>query len=109
MTTIQRGLIKPPVHALSALTVVLFDWLVLALNVVTAMDAYWPVSIGTALLAALVIFFIEHKFAHENTRHALLAAACAPPLIVLPFPLAGSVVGLALLLWALFSWFSRRG
>jgi putative effector of murein hydrolase LrgA (UPF0299 family) len=80
----------------------------MGLNILTAMDAYWPVSIGTALLASLAIFFIEHRLAQASQRSALIKAAAAVPLIALPFPLAGSVVGLLLLAWALVSWFARR-
>lgn len=107
-TTIQRGTVQPPVHALSALALAFGDWLAMGFNIVTAMDAYWPVSVGSALLAALAIFFIERQRAQGSQRAALIKAACAVPLIVLPFPLAGSVVGLAFLVWALVSWLMHR-
>ena len=108
MATLQRGMAHAPVHMLSALTLALGDWLAMGLNILSSKDAYWPVSIGSALLASLTIFFIERRLAQASARAALLKAAAAVPLIVLPFPLAGSVVALALLAWSLVSWFVRR-
>lgn len=97
-----------PVHPLSALALVLGDWLALALNVLTLMDAYWPLSIAAALLASLAIFLCERRLGHASQRFALILAASAVPLIVLPFPFAGSVVGASLLAWTAVSWLVQR-
>ena len=57
MTTMQSGTTQLPVYPLSALCLVLGDWLATALNILTAMDAYWAISIaavGEDLKALLV-------------------------------------------------------
>jgi hypothetical protein len=108
MTTMQSGTTQLPVHPLSALSLVLADWLALGLNIVTAMDAYWPISIAAAVLASLAIYCSERMLGQVSQRLALIIAASAGPLIVLPFPLAGSVVGVTLLAWAAIGWLVHR-
>lgn len=108
MTTLQRIITHPPVHPFSALALILGDWLATGLNIVTFMDAYWPVALASAICAAIAIFFVERLLAGTEQRVALLKAAVAVPLIILPFPFAGSVVGVALLIWALVSWLVPR-
>jgi hypothetical protein len=44
---------------------------------------------------------VEQKLGQASARVALIKAGCAPPLIVLPFPFAGTIVALALLAWVL--------
>jgi len=100
MNSLQRNMAKPPVHPLGALALVTADWLATGGNFLTGMDAYWPVSVGAALAAALAIFFVERHYSAASQRAAMIKAGCALPLIVAPLPFLGSVVGLALLLWA---------
>jgi hypothetical protein len=108
MSTMQSGTTRFPVHPLSALALVLGDWLALCLNILSAMEAYWPISIAAASLASLAIYFSERQLGQASQRAGLVKAACAVPLVVLPFPIAGSVVGLALLAWDLVSWLVQR-
>jgi hypothetical protein len=109
MNTLQRGIANPPVHPFSALALVLADWAATGLNILTGMDAYWPVSIGAALAAALATFFVERRFSNASQRAMMFKAGAAIPLIVFPLPLLGTTVGAAMLLWALVSWLVGRG
>ena len=106
--TIQRRVANPPVHPLGALALVLADWLATGLNLLTAMDAYLPVSLGAGLAAATAVFFVERNRSHAGHRNAAFKATCAMALVVVPLPLLGSAVGLALLVWALASWLMQR-
>lgn len=99
MITAQARATKARVHPLSALALALADWLVTGLNIATSMDAYWPVALGSGLFGALAIVWIERTLDEASSRAAAIKGACALALIALPFPLAGSVVALALLAW----------
>ncbi len=99
MITIDRSTSLRPLHPASALVLALADWLGLLLNIVTAMDAYWPVVIGCALASTLGIALIEGNLERQPTRTALLKASVLSILIVLPFPLAGSLAAFGLLIW----------
>jgi hypothetical protein len=109
MNTLQRSMAKPPVHAFSALALVLADWAATGLNILTGMYAYWPVSIGAAIAAALATFFAERRFSNASQRAIMLKAGAAIPLIVVPLPLLGTTVGVAMLVWALVSRLVGRG
>lgn len=98
---------RAPVHPLSALSLVVADWLATGLNIATSMDAYWPVTGGCALLAAGAVLSVEQLLMRVPPRKALLRSALTAPLVLLPFPFAGSAAGLALLAWALYAWLQR--
>jgi len=103
-----RG-VRSPVHPVSAAVLALADWLTTGLNIATYMDAYWLVAFGCALAGALGVFFAEQKLGEASLRAALIKAALAAALVVLPFPLAGTIVALVFLLWALADrLFARR-
>lgn len=108
MSTIEARALRAPVHPLSALALALADWSATGLNIVTYMDAYWPVAVGCALLGALVIASIERKLGGATRRVALIVGACASALIILPFPFAGSIVALGLMAWCLVVWLRQR-
>jgi hypothetical protein len=66
------------------------------------------VAVGSALLTALAITAVEATVGHERPRVALIRGALLSALIVLPFPLAGSIAALGLLIWWCVSYFHRR-
>jgi hypothetical protein len=99
MITIARTSTLRPLHPSSALVLASADWIALLLNIITAMHAYWLVALSCALSAALSIFLIEGKFGHAPFGEAMLKGALLSSLIVLPFPLAGSLAAFGLLIW----------
>jgi hypothetical protein len=99
MIAVDRSTSVRPLHPASALVLALADWLGLVLNVVTAMDAYWPVVLGCALASTFGIALIEGTLEREPKRSALLKASALSILIVLPLPLAGSLAAFCLLIW----------
>ncbi len=107
MNTLAEQGARAPVHPLSALSLVLADWLATGLNIASAMEAYWAVTSACTVLAAGAVFSIEHLLMHVPPRKALLRSAATTPLILLPFPFAGSAVGVALLAWAFYFWLQR--
>jgi hypothetical protein len=108
MTTANASAHNAPVHPLSAASLALADWLATGLNIVTYMDAYWPVAVGSALLGALAIMLVERKLSDASWRVALIKGGCALPLIALPFPFAGSLVALAFLAWWMVAFLVHR-
>lgn len=101
MTTNSHRFINAPVHPYSALALVAADWLAMGLNILTLMDAYWPISLGAAMAAAISTFFVERRLDHASPRLAAIKAACVLPVILAPLPLLGTVVGAVMLAWAL--------
>jgi hypothetical protein len=108
MNALAEGRGTAPIHPLSALSLVVADWLATGLNIATGMEAYWAVASGCALLAGLATFSVERMIMHVGLRAALLRAACTAPWVLLPFPFAGSAAALVLLAWALYGWLAQR-
>jgi hypothetical protein len=99
MIAVDRTFTVRPLHPSSALVLAAADWVGLLLNIITTMHAYWPVVLSCALSSALSIALIEAKFEHEPLRTGMLKGALLSALIVLPFPLAGSLAAFGLLIW----------
>lgn len=105
MTRIQRAIPRAPLHPLSALLLLLADWAILGLNLLTAMHAYWAVDVGSALGAGALVTLIERRLSWVSVRAALLRGGLCGLLIALPFPIAGTVVAFTILAW---TWSSMR-
>jgi hypothetical protein len=87
----------PPVHALSALTLVavdslwaVFDWA----------PPLWIAAIPFCFLAVFVpVFLIQKNLKGDSTARALTFATLFGVLAAIPLPIAGTPVGLGLLAW----------
>ena len=98
----------PAPHPLSALALLFADWLATGINIATSMDAYWAVAVGCSAAAAAAIFACESRLVGVSRRAVWLRTVCMAPLVLLPFPFAGSFAAAGLLAWALANWLNAR-
>jgi hypothetical protein len=108
MPSFDKTVPAAPVHAGSALVIALADWLVFGVNIATRMHAYWAINVSTALGAGVLVALVQRLSAKNAVREALLKGLGAFMIVVLPLPLTGSAVALALLTWAWMSSLSRH-
>jgi hypothetical protein len=83
-----------------ALAIALSDWLVFALNLAGAGKQFWAINVSGAALALVTCWLIEGENGeHFSWRRALHACAAAL-LVVVPFPVLGTLTAALALSWS---------
>ena len=88
----------PPIHALSALTLVAVDSLWAIFDMAPAV---WLVAIPACFMAVFVpTFLIQKNLKHDSAARALTFATVLAILAAIPTPISGTPIGLGLLAWS---------
>jgi len=89
-----------PYTLTSSLAVLLLDWAVYAITMVTYADALWPaITLGSAIALACVTLF-EYRGDDSLTR-ALTKGSAAAAAVAVPLPLLGSALAAVCFAWGL--------
>jgi hypothetical protein len=107
MFSFENAVRPAPLHAVSALALAVTDWVAFGLNIATAMHAYWPVTLGTALVGGALTTLVQQRYAKDGLRRALIKGAVVVALVAVPLPVTGTALALAALTWAWMSAVSR--
>lgn len=107
MFSYDKTVREAPLHAASALSIALADWLAFGLNVATTMHAYWPLNVGTALAAGALVTLVQRRRTPDSWLRALAKGAVGAMVVAIPLPVVGTALALAALTWAWMSAVSR--
>ena len=97
-----------PLHWLSAVLIIAFDWTILALNLNLLSYRWRWIAAALSLVAGFCVGGIEHWRARSGSGLAAAKAAIAAFVIAMPLPFAGSAVGAIALLWCLADALRKR-
>jgi hypothetical protein len=93
-----------------AFAIALSDWLVFALNLAGAGKQFWAINLSGAGLALVTCWLIEGENGEHFSWHRALHALAAALIVVVPFPVLGTLTAALALTWSLMhNVLQRRG
>lgn len=88
---------EPRLHPLSAVAILVLDWLFFGGNALTALALSPLWIVAGAGVAAATVYWLQTRRSHDPPRAALLKALVAAVLVGVPFPIAGTFAGAGVL------------
>ncbi len=93
----------------SVVLLVLSDWLLFAVNLLTDLRVLPLVVVTGGLAAGLSVAVLESLTAHAPLRNAAIKGLAGAVLVAAPLPMLGTLLAAFALAWTLVAALSRRG
>lgn len=83
---------RAPVHALTALSVLVLDWVAFGLTIIGSPEAYGSVVLSSALVTALCAVASERWASGQRLKDSVLTGLFAAVVVAVPLPMLGTVL-----------------